>query len=156
MSDIENYHLCTEYNESLENDTLWVAVLSNGITVYKKDNRALEEPVSWKRLGKYCKENELDIVGMHLKFRSHVIPLKCGNHIEGYYFSYGAQKEIDEHITKEYFVSGICVDGKISCTWHKTPELLLEKEYTRNLDLSDIEDGRVILKQSCELYKSPR
>lgn len=154
MSSPEDYHLCTTYDDSLENETLWVAILSNGVTVYKKDKTSLSEPISWKRLGKYCSENELDVVGMHLQFRSHVVPIECGSHVEGYYFSYGAKKEIDEHITKEYFVSGVCIDGKLLCTWHKTPELLLEKEYKRNIEPSDTEDGRVILKQNCGLYKN--
>ena len=74
----QNYGLCTEECDFLEDKTIWVAVLSNGLTIYQDDERSGKEPVAWKRLKEYCQSESLNIVGMHLKFRSHVIPMERG------------------------------------------------------------------------------
>ena len=140
-----NYGLCIEDCDFLEDKTIWVAILSNGLTVYQDDERSGKEPEAWKRLNGYCQAESLNIVGMHLKFRSHVIPIERGDEIEGYYFAYGAHKEFDAHITKHCYVCGFCKNGLISYAWYKTPELIQMREYSRPYRADDIEDGRLIL-----------
>ena len=78
-----NYGLCIEDCDFLEDKTIWVAVLSNGLTVYQDDNRSGKEKVAWKRLGRYCSEKHIDVIGMYLKFRSHVKRRPDGDDIEG-------------------------------------------------------------------------
>ena len=46
----QDYGLCTEECGFLEDKTIWVAVLSNGLTVYQDDERSGKEPIAWKRL----------------------------------------------------------------------------------------------------------
>jgi len=140
-----DYGLCIEDCSFLEDKTIWVAVLSNGLTVYQDDERSGKEPVAWKRLFKYCKEQPADIIGMHLKFRSNVIPIESGSHVEGYYFAYGAHREFDENITKHCYVCGFCKNGLISYCWYKTPELLEMRSHSRQYRQDDIDDCRLIL-----------
>ena len=140
-----NYGLCIEDCSFLEDKTIWVVVLSNGLTVHQDDERSGKEAVAWKRLARYCKSESVNIIGMHLKFRSHVIPIESGEHIQGYYFAYGAHKEFDENITKHCYVCGCCKNGLISYTWYKTPELLKMRQQSRAYRQDDIDDSRLIL-----------
>lgn len=141
----KHYGLCVEDCDFLEDKTIWVAVLSNGITVYQDDNRSGKEPVAWKRLFDYCEEQKIDIVGMHLKFRSHVVPIPCGDDVEGYYFSYGAHREFDERITRQHYICGVLIDERLHYSWYQTPELILTREDNRNPQKYDIEQKRLIV-----------
>src|SRR5688500_10269504 len=70
-------------------DLRWVAVLSNGETVYQDDDRPGIKPESaWIRLGNYVNNRGLHIVALSFQFRSHVISLP--ENADGYYFAKGA------------------------------------------------------------------
>lgn len=144
----QDYGLCTEECDFLEDKTIWVVSLSNGIIAYQDDNRSGKDPVAWRRLSNYCKSENVDISGMYLKFRSHVIQMLDGDDVEGYYFCYGAHKEFDETITRSHYVSGICQNGKLKYEWYTTPELIKTKTKKRKYNQDDIESGKLILKQS--------
>jgi len=140
-----SYGLCLEECDYLEDKSIWIATLSNGITAYQDDEKSGKEPVAWKRLAKYCKENSVGIIGMCLKFRSNVVVIKTPEEIDGFYFAYGAQREFDVDITRAYYVVGYCKDGSIFSTWYTVPELIKHKENKRKITDKDSEDLRLIL-----------
>jgi len=144
----EVYGLCTKYCDFLDDKSIWIVDLSNGITVYQDDDRSGKEKVAWKRLRKYCDSENVDIINMRLKFRSHTVPIDSGDDIDGYYFAYGAHKEFDEEITRQHYVCGFCQQGIINCCWYSTPELIVTRESKRKIKPDDTEDGRLILKQT--------
>tara|TARA_R110002074_G_scaffold390889_1_gene575176 strand:+ start:2091 stop:2558 length:468 start_codon:yes stop_codon:yes gene_type:complete len=140
-----DYDLCLEDCDYLEDKSVWIATLSNGITVYQDDNKSGRERVAWKRLAKYCHENNVDVIGLCLKFRSNVIVVKTPDKIDGFYFAYGAQREFDEDITRAYYVTGYSKDNSIFYTWYTIPELIKDKEGSRKITDRDTEDLRLIL-----------
>ena len=144
----DEYGLCIAECDFLEDKSIWIAELSNGITVYQDDNRSGKETVAWKRLGIYCESENVDISGMRLRFRSHVVHIESGDDIDGYYFAYGAHKEFDEQVTRAHYVCGFCRQGIINCSWYSIPELLLTRDSTRKTNSDDIKDGRLILNQT--------
>ena len=145
---VNQYGLCIEDCDYLEDKTIWVASMSNGIIVYQDDNRSGKEPVAWKRLWSYCDLEKVDIIGIYLKFRSHIIPAPNGNEVDGYYFSYGALREFDENHTRHHYVFGYSIDSVLYYSWYTTPELILTKEQKRKIDKDDISDKRLILNHS--------
>ena len=140
-----SYGLCTEDCEYLEDKGIWIATLSNGLTVYQDDDKSGKEPVAWRRLSKYCKDKDISVIGLCLKFRSNVMVVKTPDKIQGFYFAYGALREFDEDVTRAYYVVGYCKDGLIHSTWYTVPELLKHKESTRKLTSQDLEDERLII-----------
>ena len=139
------YGLCLDDCKYLEDKSVWIATLSNGITADQDDDKSGKEPVAWRRLHKYCKENGVHVIGMCLKFRSNVITIKCPEEIDGFYFSYGAQREFDEDITRAYYVCGYLKDERINYTWYTIPELLEEKTGQRKTREQDFSDARLIV-----------
>ncbi len=152
----EQYGLCLEECDFLEDKTIWVAALSNGLVVRQDDNRSGREPkVAWLRLGKYCAENDVDIIGLHLKFRSHVIPITSNDTVRGYYFSYGVEKDIDENITRQHYVCGFLDSNGIVYSWYRTPELIADRDGVRQLKKDDISSGKAIIKKRYRsIYKN--
>ena len=112
------------------------------------DYRSGKEPIAWKRLSKYCHEEAVDIIGMYLKFRSHVIPMPDGDSVQGYYFAYGAHREFDETITRQHYVCGVAENERLHYAWYTTPELIETKKHKRKIILDDTDDGRLILKHA--------
>ena len=143
----EDYQLCIEHCDFLEEKTIWVAAISNGLVVMQDDYRSGRvEPIAWKRLSKYCGEQEVDIVGMYLKFRSHIVPMPDGDSVQGYYFAYGAHREFDESVTRQHYVCGVVEQGRLNYAWYTTPELEETKSHTRKIRPDDSEHKRLILK----------
>tara|TARA_R110000824_G_scaffold89045_6_gene218596 strand:+ start:3130 stop:3591 length:462 start_codon:yes stop_codon:yes gene_type:complete len=142
----QQYGLCIEDCDYLEDKAIWVASLSNGLLVHQDDYRSGKEPIAWKRLGRYCKLESIDISGMYLKFRSHIIP--SPDEADGYYFAYGAHKEFDENHTRQHYVFGYAVDKNVHYGWYANPELILTKERTRKINKDDVNDQRLILRQN--------
>ena len=142
------YGLCLEDCEYLEDKSIWIATLSNGLVVYQDDDKSGKERVAWKRLARYCSENEVKIIGLCLKFRSNVIVVKTPDEIDGFYFAYGAQREFDEDITRAYYVVGYSLEGNITYTWYTIPELLKHKDGVRKVTDRDVEDCRLILNKN--------
>ncbi len=146
---IEKYSLCIEESDFLEDKTIWVAHLSNGLTVYQDDHKSgKEEPIAWKRLFSYCNEEGVDISGMYLKFRSNRKLMPDADDCDGYYFAYGALREFDERITRAYYVCGYCLENTLFYDWYMTPELTKSMPRKRKLNKEDIQDKRLILNSS--------
>ena len=142
---VSKYGLCIEECEYLEDKSVWIATLSNGITAYQDDDKSGKEPVAWRRLHKYCKENNVHLLGMCLKFRSNIITIKSPDDIDGFYFSYGVQREFDEEVTRAYYVCGYLKSEEINYIWYRTPELLEEKRGSRKATKEDFSGCRLIV-----------
>ena len=141
-----DYGLCLEDGLFLEDKTIWVASLSNGLIVHQDDGRWSKEHEAWKRLFDYCANEKQNIIGMYLKFRSHVKQMPDGDDVEGYYFSYGAHREFDETITRKYYVCGVSIEGRLNYDWYTTPELIRTRRDSRKIQKEDTIQKRLILK----------
>lgn len=146
-----SYGLCLGIDEDdfLEDKALWVVDLESGFKVYQDDHRNdVDEPIAWKRLFKYCKEQEDNIQAMYIKFRSHIVHLPRQQDCDGYYFSYGAIREINDAITQMHYVCGTYSSSSESvfCNWYKTPELIHTKTDIKKYDPEYIEKKTLILK----------
>jgi hypothetical protein len=138
----ESYGLCLEEDDFLCDKSIWVASLSNGLDVYQDDNRGcLEEPSAWKRLASYILDSGTKIVGMKLKFRSHIIEIP--SNADGYYFACGMSKTSESDVQRGYLVCGALIDGVATCKWYNIPELTVERKYPR--PLSELEPPFLIL-----------
>src|SRR3990167_9988521 len=84
--------ICTNPNDPflLDKDTtIWIATLSDNTQIFQDDNRPeLNEPSAWRRLKTYLGQEGLHIVGVHFRFRSHVVSLPSSPQNE-YYWSKG-------------------------------------------------------------------
>ena len=138
----ETYNLCLEEDDFLCDKTIWTAFLSNGITVYQDDSRGnLKEPSAWKRLGAYVLDSDVNIVGITLKFRSHIVEIP--SNAEGYYFAHGISRTTDDCIERGYLICGAVIDGSATCKWYNIPELTISRECRR--PLSELEPPFLIL-----------
>jgi hypothetical protein len=149
-----NKGLCLEIDDFLEDKPIWVAILSNGITVYQDDNRpGLNEPCAWKRLSSYVECEGCKIIGMYLKFRSNVNHIENNENHDGYYFAYGVVREIQESKSRLYFNCGTCDGEKVYYKWYLVPELIAEKELSREVSEDDIKNKNIIFSNSLQLTK---
>ena len=123
------YGLCIEECEYLEDKSVWIATLSNGITAYQDDDKSGKEPVAWRRLHKYCKDNNVHVLGLCLKFRSNIITIKTPEEIDGFYFAYGAQREFDEEVTRAYYVCGYLKNEEINLKFEKVYKNIPDNTY---------------------------
>ncbi len=118
-----------------EDNTRWVAKLSNGFSVFEDDNRpGLEQKNSWLRLKEYIEETGLRIVGMYLQFRSHIE--KMPDNAAGYYLSKGAGVYFGAGTspTYQFLIAGVLDNDVVRCTWWKCPELIIDKTTAKTLD----------------------
>ncbi|SVA88170.1 uncharacterized protein METZ01_LOCUS141024 [marine metagenome] len=129
---LDKSQLCTEEDDYLCDKAIWIASLSNGVTIYQDDDRAgREEPSAWKRLASYALDSNTNIIGMQLKFRSHVIDLP--SNAKGYYFAHGISKTSGDVFERGYLVCGSVVDDEVNCKWYNIPELTVSREQNRPL-----------------------
>jgi len=155
----KNYGLCLIEDLFLEDKPIWTCVLSNGLTVYQDDERpGIAETCAWKRLGKYVKDNGLDIVGMYIKFRSHTEEVRpsCDQTVAGFYFSYAIIKSFNETVERKHYTCGLLVvneenESNLKYDWFLVPEIIKTQCVHRALERKDLEDGRVILNRSSDL-----
>lgn len=125
MNYIEN-DLCTIEDDFLDEKTIWIATLTNGLTIYQDDGRPnINEYSAWKRLGYYLKNNpRVWIKNFSLRFRSHLIELPSS---DGYYFAHGIRALLGKtHIhNAECFVIGILdsANTTVKLIWFSTPSL---------------------------------
>ena len=121
--------VCKEYDKYLtefsEKNAIWFVTLSNGETVYQDDDRPNIEPSSaWVRLKTYCKENDVYITEMFLKYRSNVI--KVGSNEQGYYFCKSVSGFLFSDETRHSYVVGTVRGNNVMVKSIKTPELISE------------------------------
>lgn len=138
-------------NDTMEgyDSSRWIVALSNGECIYQHDGLDPECENSWTCLGKYCEENQLDIVGMRLQFRSNNIHLPPNQ--EGYYFAHGAFGGFGFSETWGTFYAGYLENGIVKVTEYKTPELIATptgENLTRNPDTS----GTKLIKNARATY----
>lgn len=127
--------VCFNYDDFLQDkdESVWVAKLSDGSTVYQDDKRPGLHPISWFRLMAYCYENNLNITDMFVKFRSH-IEHSCSPK-DGVFFIRSLLGSISfEGKTHQYYIIGSVNGREIHCKHWKLPELLCEEEDDRSLD----------------------
>lgn len=112
----------------------WVVVLSNGETVYQDDNRpGLDEPSAWLRLKQYVADNNLNIIEFWLQFRTNRVLVEP-RAASGYYFSKSAFGVWGEE-SKEGYVAGALVDGRVVGMLWKVPELIAVESINREVPL---------------------
>lgn len=139
--------ICTEEDDfvkdKFEQETRWIADLSNGLRVYQDDHRAGPEDKAWLRLKEYCFQNKVLIDRLKLQFRSHVEDIEKA---EGYYFSKGLGVYVGNP-TWNFYIVGRLVGDKLYKTWWRTPELQVEE--TRIEEVSEVlktELGKCIIR----------
>ena len=149
----KQYGLCLKEDCFLEDKTIWIAVLSNALSVYQDDDRpGVSEPCAWKRLGKYVAEDGLDVVGVYIRFRSHTekANVSCENqNVKGVYFSYGIIKSVNDTVDRKYYTFGFYAGEELKYDWFLVPEIVKTDETTRRIEEKDLKEGRVIMNSSC-------
>jgi len=131
--------------------TFWTALLSDGRSVYQDDERpCYDEKRSWVRLQAFCKENNLYVKKIDIRFRSHFET----NHesVEGYFMRKGVLGDWGSEKVRNFFVCGPIIDGKIHITKWQIPELIIEDREIR--DIEGNEDG-IIWNYSHQAQKNP-
>jgi hypothetical protein len=124
--------ICEKEDNFLEDKTIWVAVLSNGQTVYQDDNRIdYEEKSAWLRLKRYISENQLKIKTFYIKFRSNTV-LSTPSDASGYFFSKGIMGSVATS-NVFYYLVGHIENGKVYIKKFKIPELLCFDQEVREL-----------------------
>jgi hypothetical protein len=78
-------YVCTELDNFLEDKTIWIAKLSNNLLVYQDDDRYGRIPNAWIRLKEYIKKNNLSVIALAVRFRSHIVEIPPNS--KGYYYA---------------------------------------------------------------------
>lgn len=126
--------VCTVDDEYVRDRVRWVAVLSNGETVYEDDDRpGLDEPSAWKRLKAYCQDQNVCIVQLWLQFRSNRVHVEPDN-ADGYFLVKSAFGVWGDAQTFHAYILGSLVDGKIETVKWKVPELVALEKQERVVD----------------------
>ena len=120
-------HVCKEHDKYVQGafnrkEAIWIVKLSNGETIFQDDYRpGLGQHSAWIRLGDYCQDHSLKIVGMRLEFRSNKV--KLPDNAEGYFFTKAAGAWIGLPTDNKYGI-GVLKDGEVTITFHLVPELI--------------------------------
>ncbi len=130
--------------------TFWIALLSDGRSVYQDDDRpCYDEKRSWVRLQTYCKENNLFVKRIDIKFRGEFATNPEST--EGYFMRKGVIGDWGSSKIRNFFVCGPIINGKIHITKWQVPELLVEEREIR--DIEGNEDG-IIWNYSLQTQKN--
>ena len=125
--------ICTKEDSFLDEKTIWVALLSNGQTVFQDDGReGIKDYSAWIRLKDHCDQEGVYIEDLKIKFRSHTVPIPKS---EGYHFikGMGCMVGFDP---EEFFIVGTLQGGTLKRTWYKVPEIVEDK--TANIEENEI------------------
>ncbi len=108
-------------DDQMLSNTCWIVELSNGETIIQDDDRPGAEPRSaWERLGYYCAMDNLYIVNMRLKFRSHTEHV--GRDADGFFFCRGIFGGIQK--TFNSYLTGTLSEGILEVVKWQVPELI--------------------------------
>jgi len=121
--------ICTKKDDWLINQdsTLWICTLSDGTLVYQDDERPnIDPPQAWFRLKHYIENSDLSIVRMELNFRSHTEIV--GDNAEAFFFAKGILGSLSTNSLTHQYVAGTVIDGKLTTTTWRVPELLSSYE----------------------------
>lgn len=128
--------------DKFEQETRWVADLSNGVRVYQDDNRSGPEDKAWLRLAKHCEDNNLYIDRLHLQFRSHVETIEKA---DAYSFTKGLGVYVGNP-TWYFYIIGRVKGDKIYKIWYRVPELIVDEIREEELqDMVNSELGKCII-----------
>lgn len=109
-------------NQYGDNNPIWIAMLSNGETIYQDDDRPNVEPQSaWLRLKSYCEDNDVHIVKMQIKNRSHM--LEVGSECDGFFFCKVAGSYMFGNETHHAFSIGTLENGRLRVRKWNLPSL---------------------------------
>lgn len=127
--------ICNFYDQQyFEDKTIWIAELSNGVTVYQDDGKNSEiEYSAWIRLKEYLLKNNLNIVKMYIRFRSNIMYLLEDN-ADGYFFSIGIIGMMSSSENINFYILGSVKNNKVHIKKIKIPELIVFDEEERELD----------------------
>lgn len=136
-------YVCKTEDEFLEDKTHWFVDLTNGERVWQDDYRpGVNPPQAWLRLGQYVKENNLNILRMCLRFRSHLeFPLP--DNALGYFFSKAALAFYGENDTIQMFLIGHYDGEVVHVQAWRTPELL--QEWTQVRTINSLKDKDLLI-----------
>lgn len=95
--------------------------------VYQDDGRYGPEDVAWRRLSKYCEENNCEVVDLWVIFRDHAEQVKAVAP-EGFYFRQGVGGDPNQGETERFYVLGVLEFGRVICYWFKVPELVVKMQ----------------------------
>ena len=129
-----DYELCLEEDSFLDEKCIWIAKLSNGVSVYQDDDRPnIEISSAWKRLKKYLKDNDhICIEKINVKFRSHTEEILSKEGI--YYYSCGFMCSAVEGFRSHFHVFGKKInDLQVECIWYKAPEITKFDSKVKNI-----------------------
>lgn len=70
-----------------KDEPYWIVELNNGDKIYQDDNRPGFSLSAWDRLYDYCKNNNLYIKNIWIKFRSNIVSMPSDK--DGYWFKKG-------------------------------------------------------------------
>jgi len=114
----------------------WRATLSDGDRTfysYQDDGRFGPEDVAWRRLSKYCEENNCEVVDLWVIFRDHAEQVKAVEP-EGFYFRQGVGADPNQGETERFYVLGVLEFGRVLCYWYKVPELVVKMEDEKSIE----------------------
>lgn len=126
--------ICTKVDDFIEDkDTaVYIIELSDGTMVYEDENRYGYEDKAWLRLQTYCKENQVWIKKVWIKFRSHT-EFVFENTGDGVFFRRGVMGNPFD-ITRHFYIFGL-VNGEKIHAWHwRVPEIIIEEEDDRDIE----------------------
>lgn len=101
-----NNLICLEVTpQDVRERPMWIAGLSNGLTVYQSDNNpSLKNSNSWLGLKEYCELNNTHVTDMFLRFRDHTEEI--GRNREGFFFIKSVLANITGY-TQEFYHTGV-------------------------------------------------
>lgn len=128
---------CIDEEMQKQDLTRWIVTLDDSTVVYQDDVgqgdlRPGTDLTSWERLINYCKNNNNYIVGMQLKFRSHMENMP--SNAEGYFFrrtilgGIGVMRTFRVIPDTFFYLVGTLKDGQVTIQKWRVPELVLNTE----------------------------
>lgn len=146
MSNLVCFEPDSWLQDRFESETTWICTLSNGETVWQDDDRPeMESHSAWIRLKKYCEQNNLHVIDMQLKFRSHSEFVRDPEG-EGYCFRKGVLGGFGMEVTQQFYLVGILKNGVVHMQKWSVPELILTEEDDR--DPSSLSDCLILRTKS--------
>lgn len=122
-------------NDFLIHNSIWWVLLSNGEEKIS-DNQYIDGVSDWLRLKKYCRDYNLAIEKMQIRFRDHYIDIPKAKHYFFRRMALGRFGKVNRQSpTFTYFlVSSTNNRNFVNIKYYLTPELQLMEEEDRKLD----------------------